>query len=241
MKFRLLLCLQMLVLYGCATMSAEECATADWRAFGYEDGTRGETLVMASKRAQACSKHGASMDHDAYHLGRHEGLNSFCTPGTGYRLGESGKEYSGVCTDHSEEEFLQAYDRGFELFGFTSAVDTATARLREVENRYAQLNRELQKYAEGYRDEELTTREHNDKVLDIWSERKWLATEAIPYWQVELRYAQRELEGYQQKVAAGIDDAGSLSPRGFAGPRPYPGPTQTDAQEMLSEVFGRRD
>ena len=74
MKLWFALVAAVIVLQGCATMSVDECATADWRAIGYEDGTRGETLAKAQKREAACSKHGYAMDQLAYGHGRSEGL-----------------------------------------------------------------------------------------------------------------------------------------------------------------------
>jgi hypothetical protein len=239
MKPVLLIIIGTLALQGCATMSVDECATADWRALGFEDGSRGETLTMADRRASACAKHGYAMDRATYEGGRDDGLGLYCIASTGYALGKSGRTYSGVCADHDEAAFLDAYNRGMELYSFTSAVASAESELTIARKRHAELNEQLEKYESGYRDEGLTMDEHNTMVLGLWAERKHLATEAIPYWQFAERDLQAQLDEYEAKVAAGDPGIGSLQPRRFPGPKSYDGPTPEDAREMLREVFSR--
>ena len=186
-----------LALQGCATMSVDECATADWRALGFEDGSRGEAPAKAERRANACAKHGYAMDRNAYDGGRHSGLGLYCTEPTGYSLGEAGRTYDGVCADHNEGAFLDAYNRGFELYTFTSAVAAAQSELSAAQRKHDELDAALDKYSGGYRDEGLTMEEHNNMVLGLWAERKYLATEAIPYWQFAHRDLQAQLTEYR--------------------------------------------
>ena len=237
MKYWNLLAVAALGLQGCATMSVDDCATADWRAIGFEDGSKGETLAKADKRAKACAKHGYAMDRSAYDGGRDDGLGLYCTTATGYSLGESGRMYNGVCASHNEGAFIDAYNRGFELYTFTSAVTSAQSKLNAAQSKHAELDAKLDKYSSGYRDEGLTMEEHNNMVLGLWAERKYLAKEAIPYWTVAHRDLKSQLTDYRAKVAAGDPAVGSLQPRQYPGPRPYKGPTQADAREMLREVF----
>ncbi|MEM7281972.1 MAG: DUF2799 domain-containing protein [Pseudomonadota bacterium] len=239
MKLRALVVFLILGLSGCATMTVDQCATADWRAIGYEDGVSGEMLTKADKRGKACSKHGYVMNRDAYDVGRDSGLNLYCTEETGFALGESGKPYNGVCSAHDEAQFVRSYDRGYEMFRFTASVAMTQAKLLEAKNKHKNLDKELQKYDSGYRDEGLTMEEHNNMVLEIWAERKYLKTVAIPHWTHEKRAAQRELDAYRAKMAAGDPSLGSLRPREVQEPRPYTGATKADAREMVAEVFSR--
>ena len=72
----------LLVLSGCASMSAEECLTADWQAIGYEDGARGAPVSAVTPRRQACAKTaGVQVDMTAYMTGRDMGLVEFLPPG----------------------------------------------------------------------------------------------------------------------------------------------------------------
>jgi len=226
-----------LALQGCATMSVDECATADWRGLGFEDGSKGDLLTQADKRESACMKHGFAMDRTAYESGRYDGLGLYCQEGTGYNLGKSGRTYNGVCTDHDEGRFLDAYNRGFELYTFTSVLASAQTKLKSAQSRHGDLDAKLEKYSSGYRDEGLSMEEHNKMVLELWAERKYLAKEAIPYWTFAKRDLQAQLNDYQAKVAAGDPSVGTLQPRQFPGPESYPGPTKDDAREMFREVL----
>ena len=156
---------------GCATMSAEDCTGADWQTLGLADGASGQTLAKADRRASACAKHGISMDRSAYNEGRDQGLSQYCVAGTAYQLGEQGRSYNGVCVQHNEAGFLAAYEKGRELFAFTSAASAASEKLASSQQRFNKLDAELDKYWNGYRDEELSMDEHNTMELELWSER----------------------------------------------------------------------
>ena len=236
-SFLALLCISLLGA-GCATMSAEDCSGADWQALGRADGAAGQTLARAERRANACAKHGVAMDRNAYDAGRDQGLVRYCVAGTAYQLGEHGKRYNGVCKNHNEADFLTAYEKGRELHAFTTAASNASSQLATAQSRHAELDAELDKYWNGYRDEELTMEEHNAMVLELWSERKYLATEAIPYWRHADATLSQALSDYRDKVVTSDPSVGSrLRPPAFSGPQPWEGPTEAEAREMLQEVF----
>ncbi len=224
---------------GCATMSADECSLADWYAVGEADGAAGQMPARADRRASDCLRHDIVMDRARYDAGRNDGLAGYCVAGTGYQLGERGQSYNGVCVDHDEAAFLDAYQKGRELHAFTSAVSAAGSQLTTAEARHRELDGQLEKYWGGYRDEGLSTEEHNERVLRLWSERKYLAEEAIPYWQDAKAALTVALNDYRGRVAAQDPSVGSqLRPPEFPGPKPWEGPTREDARAMLQEVFG---
>lgn len=239
MRFPTIVIFLSIALHGCATMSVDECASADWRAFGYEDGTNGETMGKGDKRSSACAKHGYAMNRDAYINGRNEGLSNYCTEDSGYTVGASGLPYNGVCINHNETRFLEAHSRGHQAFGFSAAAATTAGELRSAKSKHAKLDSQLQKYDGGYRDEGLSMEEHNNKVLNIWAERKYLKTIAIPHWTSENGRAKHALENYRAMVAIGNPRVNSLKPIVPVKPRPYTGPTKNDAREMVAEVFSR--
>lgn len=122
---------------GCASMSSEECASTDWVAVGYEDGSRGYSADRFGKHRKVCAKHGITADFPAYRSGRQEGLVEFCQPSRGFNLGASGGRYNGVCDVALEEEFLDAYRVGHQLYGLRSNVNDANSQIysreREIE------------------------------------------------------------------------------------------------------------
>lgn len=223
---------------GCATMSAEDCSGADWQTIGFADGSQGQTLAKADRRANDCAKHDVVMDRNAYDSGRDQGLAQYCVEGTAYQLGERGRSYNGVCVNHDEAAFLAAYEKGRELYAFTTAASNASSQLASAEARRSELDTELDKYWNGYRDEDLTMEEHNSMVLELWSEKKYLEEEAIPYWRHADATLSQALSDYRDKVVANDPNVGSsLRPPAFRGPEPWEGPTEADARAMLQEVF----
>lgn len=127
----------LLVLSGCASMSADECVMSDWHTIGFEDGSKGYTMDRLGQHRKACAKHGVAPDLRAYQSGRDEGLYQFCQPSRGFNLGAGGGQYNGVCGDHSEPQFLDAYRSGYHLYNLRTNVNSATyqinARTQEIE------------------------------------------------------------------------------------------------------------
>jgi hypothetical protein len=122
-----------LVASGCATMNEDQCVASDWSAIGYEDGSNGYTSDRFGSYRKACAKHGITPDFRAYQEGRDEGLVEFCRPSRGYNLGLSGRSYNGVCDAALEEEFLDAYRVGHELYKLRAAVNSANSRIASRE------------------------------------------------------------------------------------------------------------
>lgn len=129
--------LALLVLNGCASMSADECMMSDWHTIGFEDGSRGYTSERLGQHRKSCAKHGVAPDLRAYQSGRDEGLQHFCQPSRAFNLGAGGGQYNGVCGDYSEPQFLDAYRSGYHLYNLRSNVDSAThqinAKTREID------------------------------------------------------------------------------------------------------------
>ena len=114
-----------LVITGCASMSEEECLTADWYTIGYEDGSRGYTADQIGNRRQACAKHGVAPDFRVYQDGRAEGLKEYCQPQRGFNVGASGGRYYGVCPANLEPGFVDAFRTGSQLHALRSNVNAA--------------------------------------------------------------------------------------------------------------------
>jgi len=127
---------------GCATMSGSECQNADWRTVGYEDGAKGTSASRVGKYREACAKHGISPELNAYREGREEGLRQFCRPQNGFRLGEQGVSYAGVCPPDTEADFLAAYEAGKRLNDITSSIHYTQNRLRSKQQQLARLKRD---------------------------------------------------------------------------------------------------
>lgn len=120
---------------GCATLSREECQTADWYAIGYEDGLRGKAASRIGDHREACAEHGITPDLARYNDGRKAGLNEYCRPRKGFLRGASGKSYPGVCPAALERDYLAAYEDGRAIYRARKAVRSLKYALdRQVEH-----------------------------------------------------------------------------------------------------------
>lgn len=91
-------------LSGCESMSPSECATANWRERGVQDGSRGAT-DQAADYHQSCAKAGVQMDVASYRAGRAQGLQSYCRLGNAINEGQAGRSYNGVCPGPQGQNF----------------------------------------------------------------------------------------------------------------------------------------
>ena len=136
--YRFLIIVVALMLSGCATMNADQCAMSDWHAVGYEDGTRGSSGDRFGQYRKACAKHSVAPDFQAYQAGRKEGLVEYCRPSRGFNLGAAGGRYNGVCDVALEEEFLDAYRVGSQLYTLRSNVNRVNGAIASREQQMAE-------------------------------------------------------------------------------------------------------
>ena len=136
--YRFLIIAAALMLSGCATMNADQCAMSDWHAVGYEDGTRGSSGDRFGQYRKACAKHSVAPDFQAYQAGRKEGLVEYCRPSRGFNLGAAGGRYNGVCDVALEEEFLDAYRVGSQLYTLRSKVNRVNGAIASREQQMAE-------------------------------------------------------------------------------------------------------
>lgn len=204
-QFRgLSLALLALVLSACATMSGDECVTSDWSAVGFEDGARGYTTERFASHRKACAKHGVTADFRAYREGRDEGLVQFCQPSRGYNLGVSGASYNGVCDIALEEEFLDAYRVGHQLYTLQSNVESADSRISAKRHELDLLEDDVRAAEAAVIAEDTTTEDRVRLLGDLkhYSERTGELEEEIEQLIYDrARYA-NELENYQRSVTA---------------------------------------
>lgn len=125
----------MALLGGCATMSPEQCLTADWSQRGYKDGHAGFTSNRLSKHYKACSQVGVTPNVTAYRKGYDEGLMQYCTPGNAVVEGRAGKPYRNVCPARLENRFLYYYDQGKRIYDAEEQVDRLVRESRRLEAR----------------------------------------------------------------------------------------------------------
>jgi hypothetical protein len=198
------LVLAVLFMSGCASMSSEECAMSDWSAVGFEDGVHGYTSERFGSHRKACAKHGISADFRAYQEGRDEGLVQYCQPSRGYVLGENGGTYNGVCDAALEEEFLDAYRVGYQLYGFRSKVDGANSRISSKERELDRIEDDTRSKEAAVIADETTTEDRILFLADLkrLSERKGELEAEIKSLIADRARYEDDLANYQNTVAA---------------------------------------
>lgn len=133
---------------GCATMSEEECLTADWRAVGVQDGSAGRTTNWFSRRSEDCARHGVTPDFTSWEIGYRSGLMSYCTPYNGVQSGLRGNDYQGVCPANLEAEFYPAYQLGRRYHDARARLDAAHAELDDLDRQIESLRNDI-RYERG--------------------------------------------------------------------------------------------
>lgn len=120
-------------LSGCATLSEEECKTADWGRLGYQDGAAGHPESRLAEHAEACAKIGIRPLADIWRAGWDRGVRAYCVPSVGWNEGLAGRSYQGVCRGRGEEVFLPAYRAGADIHRLQSRLDSNVSDINRLE------------------------------------------------------------------------------------------------------------
>lgn len=164
---RYLIAVSFLALAGCATMSEDDCATADWEFLGEQDGHAGEPTDKFYERAERCSKFGYQADGAAYHEGRDRGIENYCTPDNGYEIGRSGGNYRGVCPVDLEEDFLAEFNIGRRLHELSGAHQAAVDAYQNALNSLDQNRANLRDSRDRLRNDQITDEERAALERDV--------------------------------------------------------------------------
>ena len=128
---------------ACSTMNKSECLTANGKTIGYGDGTNGYAASRISRHRSACAEHGIAPDLNAYNTGRKQGLNQYCIPSRGYYKGLAGSRYNGVCTNHNEIAYLDAFNYGTAVYKEVKILDNLKREYSSEEHRIRKMERSL--------------------------------------------------------------------------------------------------
>jgi hypothetical protein len=185
-----------IALSGCGGMSASECELADWRAVGYEDGSRGRSTSAFGQHRKACAKHEVAANFDDYQAGRQSGLREYCKPERGYQEGARGAQYHGVCPAELEPDFYDAFVEGQILYNLESAVAKTS---HQIESNKARMNAIEKKLADNTSD--AIRGLSSDQLAELVVETKQLAEERMTLEQENEQLEQR-LAREREELAA---------------------------------------
>jgi hypothetical protein len=187
----------LLAIAGCSGMSASECELADWRAVGYEDGSRGRSSEVFASHRKNCAKHDVAPDFAAYQSGRESGLREYCQPAKGFREGARGAEYVGVCPADLENAFLDGYYEGRTLYQLEYAVNSTTRQIEARQSRMKRIEIELTEVMAAALANDLP----GDQRASLLVQTKQLAEERITLAN-EVDDLQLQLQTQQEELAA---------------------------------------
>lgn len=128
------------LLSGCASLSKEECLTGDWYAIGYKDGVDGRVEAYLAEHKEACAEYNVSLKLEPYLEGRKQGLQTYCKPDNGYRVGRRGDEYAYVCPKSAEPAFMASYQRGRVLYQQETKVRELEEKIRELKDEIEEID-----------------------------------------------------------------------------------------------------
>jgi hypothetical protein len=188
-----------LVLSGCSSMSKNECLTVDWRTVGYEDGVDGYSADRIGEHRKACAKYGVSTDLALYQQGREQGLQEFCKPANGYRVGVRGSSYPSVCPAALESAFAAAFDSGHQLYVLESRVSNADAQINYRRRELNQIEHGIAANAAQVVSNDSTAKDRADALVDTAQLAERIGRLKGEIRQLEedrIRY-ERDLQSYQ--------------------------------------------
>jgi uncharacterized protein DUF2799 len=147
MKTTLLLSL-ILLLNACATMNEAECINADWKIIGIQDGSKGKLPAYIGEHQSACSQYNVTPILETYMEGHRIGVQQYCTDINGYNLGENGSTYNGVCPANLEENFLIAYNHGYEHYILNNQIEDVISSISNAEYEIDNIKNEVSELEE---------------------------------------------------------------------------------------------
>jgi hypothetical protein len=129
---------------GCATMDKDECLVADWRLIGFQDGVQGKSAAAVGTYRKDCADYHVVPDLDAYQAGRRDGLQQYCVPPNGYRLGNAGRAFKAVCPAATERAFRAAYNTGRDIYLARSRVNKTHSQIQQKQQAIQSLEADRQ-------------------------------------------------------------------------------------------------
>lgn len=122
-----------LLLSSCASMSKEQCLTANWLDQGFRDGRTGQPLSRLEDHRAACAKVAVIPNNNLYIEGREQGIVLYCTPENALQEGLQGRPYRHACPAELEQAFLRSYTNGKQLYEAEQEVEQLNNRSRQLE------------------------------------------------------------------------------------------------------------
>ena len=198
---------------GCATLSENECETADWWLIGQEDGSEGQPLTHLEEHRESCAEHEVTPDRDAYVKGHRSGLAVYCTRFTGYKVGRSGQPYHGICDGSLAEAFEPGHRRGRMVHALETEAWDIKQKRKNLREKIGRLEHERKTLQEKLAADESIPQDREDmaeKVVELGRELEMLKQEYEDSAQTQADAIARFDEAVEQAREDGYADDGGL-------------------------------
>lgn len=150
-------------LFGCASLSEEDCLTADWAVMGEADGQQGRPVSEINRYRRQCAQYGIVPDSAAYLEARERGLVLFCTHDNGYDQGRSGAAHRLVCPAAVEPDFRRGYDLGRAVYVSLTELRNSNDSIGYNEDEIEGLRSDISNRKETLRSGDLSDEEKQDQ------------------------------------------------------------------------------
>ncbi len=124
-------------------MSKEQCLSADWQSYGYQDGATGKETTNFQRYSRSCGDYGIETDFQAYLVGHKQGLTVFCSEAKGEEYGAKGYRYAGICKGNDEAAFMRGYQAGQKVYHLKGQIRQESNELSRLERLYAQKQQQI--------------------------------------------------------------------------------------------------
>ena len=151
------------LLPGCASLSEEDCLTADWAVMGEADGQQGLPVSEINRYRRQCAQYGVVPDTQAYLEARERGLALFCTHDNGYDQGRSGAPHRLVCPAAVEPDFRRGYDLGRAVYVSLTDLRNSNDSIGYNDSEIEGLRSDIANREETLRSDDLSDEEKRDQ------------------------------------------------------------------------------
>lgn len=187
-------------LASCETMSAEECAAADWRRLGFGDAAQNGADRFAD-RAESCAEKGFAGDGGAYASGFGEGMAQFCQPPNGFQFARRGGSFNGSCPAELQANFYAAYSDGRRVNAAESELNAARSQISSIESRRREIDGDLRDHESALRAS--TNEEERKRLIDeieALRHERYAANDDLELAQRRASYAQHAVDDLHYEI-----------------------------------------
>ncbi|NKB53439.1 MAG: DUF2799 domain-containing protein [Rhizobiaceae bacterium] len=135
----------LVALNSCATLTKQQCKTADWHLLGVNDGLYGRPHSRFERHVKACKKANVAPDREKWLAGHKEGARRYCRLENAFEQGQMGLTYHGICEGVNHIAFVRVYRVGYKKYRLEQSRDELERKIFGHKSEIFNLNSRLNK------------------------------------------------------------------------------------------------